>query len=80
MSAAFVFHAWRLWLLAAGLWALWRIDIYFRPFAPCRYCKGTGWNWGSRSSARGLCRHGRLRVRFGARAAAERHNARARGL
>lgn len=76
MTAAFV-DAWRLWLLlAAVVVAGWRIDVYFHPFAPCRHCRGRGTNWGSRSTAYGLCRHGPRRVRFGARAAAERHRGR----
>lgn len=78
MSILFVFHAWRLWLLVAGVWAMWRIDMYFHPFAPCRQCKGTARNWGSRSTAFGLCKHGPLRVRFTGRRSADRQMARVR--
>lgn len=72
MTIVVLFHAWRLWLLLAGLWALWRADVYFHPFAPCVRCKGTGRNWGSRRTAQGLCKHGPLRVRFTGRRSADR--------
>jgi hypothetical protein len=53
--------------------ALWRIDVWFHPFAPCLMCKGRGTNPGSRRGAYGLCAHGPRRVRFAARKAAARH-------
>ena len=61
-------------VLAVG----WRLDVYLHPFARCRRCGGSGWNWGSRSTAYGLCRHGLRRVRFTGRRSADRHIARQR--
>jgi hypothetical protein len=56
-------------LIVAG----WRLDVYFHPFAPCRRCKGSGQNPGSRTTAYGLCRHGPRRTRLLAKSAAARH-------
>lgn len=63
------------WLIAAVAVAGWRIDVRLHPFAPCRSCKGSGTNRGSRSGAYGLCPHGPRRVRaFAKRAAARQSN------
>lgn len=69
-------HSWALWALGAGGVAWWRLDVWFHPFARCRYCKGSGQNRGSRRDAYGLCRHGPQRIRFGASRAAARHRGR----
>ena len=71
-------HALALWAIPVVAFAGWRIHVWLYPFARCRYCRGRGWTRGSRSTAYGLCRHGPGRVRFGARAAAERQKARSR--
>lgn len=62
--------------IAVLLIAVWRIDVYFHPFAPCRRCEGSGQNRGSRNTAYGLCRHGPQRVRFAASRAAARQQSR----
>jgi hypothetical protein len=79
MSIVYVFHAWRLWLLAAGAWTWWRVDVEINPYAPCLSCKGSGRGRFSRSSAFNECRHGRRRIRAFAKGAAARHDRR-RGL
>jgi hypothetical protein len=65
-----------IWLIAAGLFAWWRFDVELHPFAPCRQCKGSGTNRGSRRGAYGLCPHGPRRVRLFARSAAARQSRR----
>lgn len=62
--------------IAVALIGAWRVDVELHPFAPCRKCKGTGTNLGSRRGAYGLCPHGPRRVRFAAKGAAARHLAR----
>jgi hypothetical protein len=67
-----VMHAWALWAILGVLGAWWRVDVGLHPFAPCRRCKGSGWNRGSRQGAYGLCVHGPRRVRWTGRRAAAR--------
>ena len=56
--------------------AAWRADLELHPFAPCRKCKGSGRNVGSRRGAYGLCKHGPQRARWTGKKAAARHLAR----
>lgn len=63
------------WVLTLLAFAVWRIDVELRPFAPCRVCGGSGRSRGSRPGAFGLCPHVR-KPRLLARKAAQRHEAR----
>lgn len=71
---------WGLIVVAAVLAvAGWRVDVWFHPIAPCRRCKGSGMNRGSRKGgARGVCTHGLERPRFAARKSFDRHQQRRR--
>lgn len=42
---------------AVALVILWAVRAYFWPFAPCRWCEGTGRNKGSTSARFGVCKH-----------------------
>jgi hypothetical protein len=65
---------------AVVAFAAWRIDVWFHPIAPCRRCKGSGQNTGSRKGgAYGVCTHGPERPRFAAGKSFDRHQQRRRG-
>jgi hypothetical protein len=58
-------------LLALGAWRL--LLLWWHPYAPCRWCKGTKGNWGSNARRHGdcwFCKGRGRRLRRGARTVA----------